>query len=144
MIVYENKELNKAYEIASMAHKNQKDKGGIEYINHPVAVSMLVGSLEEKIVALLHDVVEDTHVTLEQLKSFGFNDNVIAAIDAISKKDAESIDDYMNRVKNNKLACSVKKADLLHNMDISRLKVVNKKDLERLDKYQYIYNYLCT
>ena len=144
MIIYENKELNKAYEIASMAHKNQKDKGGIEYINHPVAVSILVGSLEEKIVALLHDVVEDTHVTLEELKSFGFNDNVITAIDAISKKDAESIDDYMNRVKNNKLACSVKKADLLHNMDISRLKVVKKKDLERLDKYQYIYNYLCT
>lgn len=73
-----------------------------------------------------------------------FNDNVIAAIDAISKKAGESTDDYMNRVKNNKLACSVKKADLLHNMDISRLKVVNKKDLERLDKYQYIYNYLCT
>lgn len=144
MIVYENEELNKAYEIASMAHKNQKDKGGIEYINHPVAVSTLVGSLEEKIVALLHDVVEDTRVTLEELKSFGFNDNVIAAIDAISKKAGESTDDYMNRVKNNKLACSVKKADLLHNMDISRLKVVNKKDLERLDKYQYIYNYLCT
>ena len=141
---YEIKDLDKAYEIASMAHKNQKDKGGIEYINHPVAVSILVGSLEEKIVALLHDVVEDTHVTLEELKSFGFNDNVITAIDAISKKDAESIDDYMNRVKNNKLACSVKKADLLHNMDISRLKVVKKKDLERLDKYQYIYNYLCT
>ena len=144
MIIYENKELNKAYEIASMAHKNQKDKGGMEYINHPVTVSTLVGSLEEKIVALLHDVVEDTHVTLEELKSFGFNDNVIAAIDAISKKAGESTDDYMNRVKNNKLACSVKKADLLHNMDISRLKVVNKKDLERLDKYQYIYNYLCT
>ena len=139
MIIYENKELNKAYEIASMAHKNQKDKGGIEYINHPVAVSTLVGSLEEKIVALLHDVVEDTRVTLEELKSFGFNDNVIAAIDAISKKAGESTDDYMNRVKNNKLACSVKKADLLHNMDMSRLKVVNKKDLERLDKYQYIY-----
>jgi GTP diphosphokinase / guanosine-3',5'-bis(diphosphate) 3'-diphosphatase len=144
MIIYENEELNKAYEIASMAHKNQKDKGGIEYINHPVAVSTLVGSLEEKIVALLHDVIEDTRVTLEELKSFGFNDNVIAAIDAISKKAGESTDDYMNRVKNNKLACSVKKADLLHNMDISRLKVVNKKDLERFDKYQYIYNYLCT
>jgi (p)ppGpp synthase/HD superfamily hydrolase len=143
MIIYENEELNKAYEIASMAHKNQKDKGGTEYINHPVAVSAMVGSLEEKIVALLHDVVEDTRVTLEELKSFGFNDNVIAAIDAISKKDGESTDDYMNRVKNNKLACSVKKADLLHNMDMSRLKVVNKKDLERLDKYQYIYNYLC-
>lgn len=141
---YEIKDLNKAYEIASMAHKNQKDKGGIEYINHPVAVSVLVGSLEEKIVALLHDVVEDTHVTLAELKSFGFNDNVIAAIDAISRKAGESTNDYMNRVKNNKLACSVKKADLLHNMDISRLKVVKKKDLERLDKYQYIYNYLCT
>jgi (p)ppGpp synthase/HD superfamily hydrolase len=142
MIIYENEELNKAYEIAAIAHKNQKDKGGTEYINHPVAVSALVESLEEKIVALLHDVVEDTRVTLEELKSFGFNDNIIAAIDAISKKDGESIDDYMNRVKNNKLACSVKKADLLHNMDMSRLKVVNKKDLERLAKYQYIYNYL--
>ena len=143
-MAYETQDLNKAFEIASMAHKNQVDKGGIEYIVHPLAVSETVGSIDEKIVALLHDVVEDTHVTLAQLKSFGFDDNVIAAIDAISKKDAVSIDDYMNRVKNNKLACSVKKADLLHNMDISRLKVVNKKDLERLDKYQYIYNYLCT
>ena len=89
-------------------------------------------------------MVEDTRVTLEELKSFGFNDNVIVAIDAISKKDGESIDEYMNRVKNNKLACSVKKADLLHNMDISRLKVIDKKDLERLNKYRYMYNYLCT
>lgn len=144
MIIYENEELNKAYEIASMAHKNQKDKGDTEYIAHPLAVSEMVGSIDEKTVALLHDVVEDTYVTLEELKSFGFNDNVIAAIDAISKKAGESTEDYMNRVKNNKLACSVKKADLLHNMDISRLKTVNKKDLERLDKYQYIYNYLCT
>jgi len=69
MIIYENEELNKAYEIAAIAHKNQKDKGGTEYINHPVAVSALVESLEEKIVALLHDVVEDTRVTLEELKS---------------------------------------------------------------------------
>ena len=84
MIIYENEELNKAFEIASMAHKNQVDKGGIEYIAHPLAVSEMVGSIDEKIVALLHDVVEDTYVTLEELKSFGFNDNIIAAIDAIS------------------------------------------------------------
>ncbi len=134
----------KAFEIASMAHKNQKDKGGIEYIEHPVTVASLVKTLDEKIVALLHDVVEDTYVTLEALKNYGFDNDIIDAIDAISKRVGESTEDYMNRVKSNKLACSVKKADLLHNMDISRLKVVNKKDLERLDKYQHIYNYLCT
>ena len=135
---YEIKDLNKAFEIASMAHKNQRDKGGTEYIAHPLAVSEMVGSIDEKIVALLHDVVEDTYVTLEELTAFGFGKDIIEAIDAISKKVGESTNDYMNRVKNNKLACSVKKADLLHNMDISRLKVVNKKDLERFDKYQYI------
>ena len=114
----------------------------MEYIAHPVAVSYMVESLDEKIVALLHDVVEDTYVTLEALKSLGFGNDIIVAIDAISKKAGESTEDYMRRVKNNKLACSVKKADLVHNMDISRLKTVTEKDIDRLDKYLYIYNYL--
>lgn len=141
-MTYENEKLKKAYEVASMAHENQKDKGGMEYIAHPVAVSYMVESLDEKIVALLHDVVEDTYVTLEALKNLGFGNDIIVAIDAISKKAGESTEDYMRRVKRNKLACSVKKADLVHNMDISRLKTVTEKDIDRLDKYLYIYNYL--
>lgn len=141
---YEIKDLNKAFEIASMAHKNQRDKGGTEYIAHPLAVSEMVGSIDEKIVALLHDVVEDTYVTLEELTAFGFGKDIIEAIDAISKKPGEPLQDYMNRVKNNRLACEVKKADLVHNMDLSRLKKVTQKDIDRNKKYMVEYKFLCS
>lgn len=122
--------LEKAIEISTKAHKGQKDKAGKDYINHPMTVAAMVNEDNEKIVAYLHDVVEDTNVTLADLKEVGFDNNVIEAIDAITKRDGENYDDYIYRVSNNKIAKQVKIADMTHNSDISRFDNPSQKDIE--------------
>lgn len=124
--------LYKAVEIATNAHKGQVDKGGVDYINHPKAVADKVSTVEQKIVAYLHDVVEDTNITLEDLKNYGFSQSIIEAIDCISKNDKNYFD-YLAKVKSNPLARIVKIADLEHNMDLSRLQSIKLKDIERLE-----------
>lgn len=127
--------LNLALEIATSAHHLQIGKDLEPYINHPIFVSTLVSSEIEKIVALLHDVVEDTEITFEYLKSKGFSDEIIEAIDAISKRKKEKLNNYMDRVKNNAIATSVKIADLTHNIDLTRLKNITQKDIDRTERY---------
>ena len=122
--------LEKAIEISTKAHKGQKDKAGKDYINHPMTVAAMVNEDNEKIVAYLHDVVEDTNVTLADLKEVGFDNDVIEAIDAITKRDGENYDDYIYRVSNNKIAKQVKMADMTHNSDISRFDNPSQKDIE--------------
>lgn len=122
--------LEKAIEISTKAHKGQKDKAGKDYINHPMTVAAMVNEDNEKIVAYLHDVVEDTNVTLADLKEVGFDNDVIEAIDAITKRDGENYDDYIYRVSNNKIAKQVKIADMTHNSDISRFDNLSQKDIE--------------
>lgn len=122
--------LEKAIEISTKAHKGQKDKAGKDYINHPMTVAAMVNEDNEKIVAYLHDVVEDTNVTLADLKEVGFDNDVIEAIDAITKRDGENYDDYIYRVSNNKIAKQVKIADMTHNSDISRFDNPSQKDIE--------------
>ena len=133
-----------AEEIAREAHKGQVDKAGKEYINHPLYVASQMTTKDEKIVALLHDVVEDTHVTLEYLRKQGFSSEIVDAVDAITKRDNEDYSEYLHRVKSNSLARKVKLADLFHNMDISRLQTPTEKDYERLEKYKKAYQYLST
>ena len=101
-----------ALEIATQAHKNQIDKGGIDYINHPLKVASMVTSEKAKIVPLLHDVIEDSEYTLDDLKDNGFTEEIIEAVPAITKDKNMSYDDYLNRVKGNRLARKVKLADL--------------------------------
>lgn len=125
----------KAFQIAYNAHKGQFDKGGNPYILHPIMVALNVESDDEKIVALLHDVVEDTGTTLDDLWEAGFSDRIIEAVDVLTKKDSENYEDYLCRVKENELAKNVKIADLRHNSDVSRLKTVNEKDVARITKY---------
>ena len=122
--------LEKAIEISTKAHKGQKYKAGKDYINHPMTVAAMVNEDNEKIVAYLHDVVEDTNVTLADLKEVGFDNDVIEAIDAITKRDGENYDDYIYRVSNNKIAKQVKIADMTHNSDISRFDNPSQKDIE--------------
>ena len=129
--------LKLARRIAMTAHVNQTDKAGQPYINHPIAVADKVGGETEKIVALLHDVVEDTAFTLDDIHNAGFGEDVIAALDCITKRDGEPYADYLSRVAGNKIARAVKLADLAHNMDISRLPILTEKDLKRLKKYEY-------
>lgn len=134
--------LIKAFCLALKAHKGQRDKGGKPYILHPVFVSLHVKGTKRKQVALLHDVVEDTPVTLEMLAERGFSDDVIKAVDSITKRKGEPYLDYIERVKGNSIACDVKIADLKHNSNLKRLKVVTEKDIKRSKKYNSVLNYL--
>ena len=134
--------IRKAMEIARKAHAGQVDKGGTPYINHPIAVSKKVLEEDAKIVALLHDVVEDTDITLDDLKAEGFPEHILKAIDAITRRPCEMVHEYIARVKANSLACEVKKADLTHNMDISRIPTPTASDRTRIDLYRWLYNFL--
>ncbi len=132
----------KAYEIAKRAHLGQVDKAGEDYIKHPEKVASFVKTDEEKAVAYLHDVIEDTELTLEDLYEYGFSKEVIEAVDIITKKRGEDYQSYLNSVKKNKLARAVKLADLRHNSDLTRLTKVTEKDIERKEKYQKAINFL--
>ena len=132
----------KAYEIAKRAHLGQVDKAGEDYIKHPQKVASFVKSDEEKAVAYLHDVIEDTELTLEDLHEYEFSKEVIEAVDIITKKKGEDYQSYLNSVKKNKLARAVKLADLRHNSDLTRLTKVTEKDIERKEKYQKALDFL--
>lgn len=132
----------KAYEIAKKAHLGQIDKAGEDYIKHPEKVASFVKTDEEKAVAYLHDVIEDTELTLEDLNEYGFSKEVIEAVDIITKKRGEDYQSYLNLVKKNKLARAVKLADLRHNSDLTRLINITEKDIERKEKYQKAIDFL--
>ncbi|AND79116.1 HD domain-containing protein [Streptococcus pantholopis] len=125
-----------AHKIAKEAHGGQVDKAGVDYIKHPETVASLVDKDNEKAVAYLHDVIEDTNYSLSDLRSAGLPDEVVAAVDLISKKKGQPYQDYLNNVKTNTLARAVKLADLKHNSDLSRLPYVTSKDRERSKKYK--------
>ena len=132
----------RAYEIAKKAHLGQVDKAGEDYIKHPEKVASFVETDEEKAVAYLHDVIEDTELTLEDLHEYEFSKEVIEAVDIITKKKGEDYQSYLNSVKKNKLARAVKLADLRHNSDLTRLTKVTEKDIERKEKYQRAIDFL--
>jgi len=125
----------KALEIAKQAHAGQVDKGGKDYILHPMAVSKMVSGRAAKIVALLHDVCEDSDITLEDLKAQGFSPRNIAAVDAITKRKKERYRHYLMRVKNNRLATKVKIADATHNSDVTRIAGFTAADAARSMRY---------
>lgn len=129
--------LEKALSLATEAHGGQVDKGGRPYINHPIAVAAMVDSEDEKVVALLHDVVEDTGITLEDLhRKYGFSSKIVYAVDCITKRAGESLHDYLLRVKRSELATAVKIADLTHNSDLSRISEPQAKDIQRVIRYR--------
>ena len=136
-------DINKALEIATIAHKGQFDKVGKEYINHPITVSSMCKSNKAKIVGLLHDIVEDTDITLDYLKQY-FTEDIIEAIRLVTKIEPLDIDKYYKNIKNNPIAREVKIADLTHNMDLSRFEghELTEWDLKRNEKYKKFYNYL--
>ena len=135
--------LERAIEIASEAHKGQYDKAGNDYIGHPLRVMDMGRSEEEKIVGVLHDVVEDTDWTFEMLAAEGFSQDIIAALKCVTKiSENENYDDFIERVKKNPLATAVKINDLSDNMDIRRLPYLSDKDVKRLKKYLKAYKKL--
>lgn len=135
--------LQRAIEIATEAHKGQFDKAGKEYIGHLLRVMEMGKSEEEKIVGVLHDVVEDSDWTFEALAAEGFSEEVIAALKCVTKlSENENYDDFIERVKKNPLAVAVKINDLTDNMDIRRLPYLSDKDIKRLKKYLKAYKKL--
>ena len=136
------KMANIALESAISAHKGQKDLGGRDYIEHPKAVANLLETDEEKTVGYLHDVLEDTSITEEDLVTMGISSEIVSAIKILTKKRGEPYTEYIERVKENELARKVKIADLQHNMDLSRIPNPSKRDFERLEKYKKALMYL--
>ena len=135
--------LERAIEIATEAHRGQLDKAGNDYINHPLRVMAASKSAEEKIVGVLHDVVEDTDWTFEMLADEGFSNEIIEALRCVTKlSDSEPYDKFIARVKTNPLAVAVKLNDLSDNMDIRRLPYLSDKDVKRLKKYLKAYKQL--
>lgn len=134
--------LQKATQIATEAHKNQPDRYGAPYIFHVMRVSMRGKNADEKLAGLLHDVVEDTHHTFEDLVKEGFPEYIIEAVRCLTKAEDEPYDDYISRVKNNKLAIAVKINDLEDNMDVRRMTIMEEKDVERFNKYLRAYHQL--
>ncbi len=131
--------LNKALNIAYKAHLGQTDKAGAPYILHPVRVALRCQTEDEKIVALLHDVVEDTPITLEELKTQGFSDDVLAALKCLTKIEGEDYQAFIQRVATNPLAVKVKIQDLKDNMDLSRL---GGKPHWKMETYKKALDYL--
>lgn len=134
--------LEKALLIATKAHAGQTDQAGAAYIFHPIRVSCRCLTDEEKIVALLHDTIEDTEVTADYLLSEGFPSNIVDAILSVTRNEDESYEDFIRRCRLNHIGRQVKLYDLEDNMDISRLPQVTEKDLARLNKYIEAYRYL--
>ena len=135
--------LDRAKAIATSAHEGQVDKAGKPYIEHPLRVMNMGKTVEEKIVGVLHDVVEDSEWTFEMLEKEGMPKEVVDALKCVTKlSEDEDYDHFIARVKTNPLAVNVKLNDLKDNMDITRLGKVTEKDLPRLNKYIRAYKQL--
>ena len=128
--------LATAIELAILHHDGQVDKLGVPYIQHPMAVMVLVGSEEEKIVAVLHDIVEDTPVTFDDLRAAGFTDTIVGAVDALTKRKNESLEQSMGRVAREPsgVARTVKLADISHNANPARQAQLDELTRARLTK----------
>jgi hypothetical protein len=137
--------IEKALQIAAKAHEGQRDKEGLPYILHPLRVMMGVEGEEAQIVAVLHDVVEDTPVTLDDLRQAGFNEGVLAAVECVTHRKDEPYADYVVRCKGNEIARWVKLADLGDNSRPDRTILRPQQlqqDLARIRRYVLAYKFL--
>ena len=129
--------LDRAIQIAVEAHSGGTDRGGKADILHPIGVMMRCETDEEKIVAILHDVVEDTDWTFEALHEEGFTDTIIEALKTVTKhSEDEHYDEFIQRCLKNEIGRKVKIADLIENLDVTRIGELTNKDIERINKYK--------
>jgi len=136
--------LERAIAIAAMAHAGQIDKAGVPYILHRLRMMLSVDTPEARMAAVLHDVVEDTAVTLEQLRAEGFPETVLEAVETLTKRDGEDYEAFIRRVAPNPIARQVKLADLMDNSDLSRIAKPTDRDRQRIEKYQRAIDYLAS
>lgn len=137
-----NEQFQIALELAVEKHKNQTDKAGNPYILHPLHVMENVNSKDGKIVAILHDIIEDTDITEDYLLKIGLSKRIVDAVVALTRSKDMDYQEYIKNLSSNPLAKEVKLADLEHNMDLKRLPTLEEKDLDRNRKYQIAYHYL--
>ncbi len=130
-----------ALQIAKKAHAGQVDKADNDYILHPMTVASYMDTDTEKAVAYLHDVLEDTNITVDQLRN-QFPKEIVDAVIILTRNKDESYFEYIQRVSKSKLAKKVKVEDLLHNLDITRIKEPTERDFKRLEKYRNAVLYL--
>lgn len=127
-----------AFSIAKKAHKGQVDKAGEPYIKHPARVCLsrwCLGDEDRTVVALLHDVLEDSEITAQELIDNGIPERLVQSVQCLTKQPNESYEDFIERCCSDTIAAKVKLADLEDNLDITRLTELNEKDLSRLNKY---------
>lgn len=126
----------KALKLCFEAHKEQVDKSGMPYVFHPFHLAEQMNDEATTVVALLHDVVEDTAITFEDLEKQGFDDEIINALKFLTHDEKTPYMDYVAEIKKNSIAAKVKLEDLKHNSDLSRLSVIDEKALKRKEKYE--------
>lgn len=130
--------------VAAGAHLDQRDKAGVPYILHPLKVMhyLKTDDYELMAIAVLHDIVEDTSITIKEMQENGLSPRVCRVVDLLTKKVGQSAEDYLKAIMSDPDAVSVKLSDLRHNSDIRRLKGLSEKDLLRLQKYHKMYTTL--
>ncbi len=126
----------KALKLCFEAHKNQTDKSSLPYVFHPFHVAEQMTDEKTTIVALLHDVIEDTSYTLQDLRNLGFDEDVLGALELMTHDKNVPYMDYVAKIKGNAIAKTVKLADLSHNSDLTRLDEINEAALNRVEKYK--------
>jgi len=127
--------IDRAISIATKAHEGQVDKAGLPYILHPLRVMFQFTSEVEMIVAVMHDVVEDSDVTIHELSQNGFSTIIIEAIDCLTKRKNENYNDFILRISTNDLAIKIKIGDIRDNLNLTRLNDIDSKDFMRINKY---------
>lgn len=129
-------QTKKALSVAFEAHKDQMDKSGLPYVFHPFHLAEQMKDEQTTAAALLHDVVEDSEYTFADLEKMGFDKQVLDALALLTHQPEVDYFDYVRKIRTNPIAAAVKKADLKHNSDLSRLNEVTQEDLERVEKYR--------
>ena len=138
----QNNLIEKAISIALEGHKDQKDKSGLPYILHPLRIMLKMDNEDEMIPAVLHDILEDTTITENRLLKEGISADSIAIIKLLTRNYNDDYLDYVQKIKSNKIASKIKKADITDNVNLLRLQQLNESDLERLNNYIKAFNIL--
>ena len=125
-----------AVALAALSHKTQIDKAGQPYIFHPLRMMLRFEDEAAQIVAVLHDVVEDAGIRLDDLRGLGYSEEIVSALDCVTRRDGETYEQFIERAAANPLARRVKLADLDDNLEVRRLPVIREKDVERLNRYK--------
>ena len=132
----------KAMKLIFEKHQNQFDRAGIPYVNHPLHVAESMPDEDSTCVALMHDLIEDTNTTLDDIKAMGFNQKIIETLETLTHDHNEDYYKYVAKLSSNPMAIQVKLSDLYHNSDLSRLNEITEKDLMRCEKYKKCIVYL--